>query len=77
MFDTNYQFTCTERFLRYVKIDTQSDEESTTFPSSAKQLDLSKILVEELKEVGLEDVHMEITVMCWPLFRLIPTRTCR
>lgn len=59
MFDTNYKFTCTERFLSYVKIDTQSDEDSTTFPSSAKQLDLSRILVEELKQVGLEDAYMD------------------
>ncbi len=59
MFDPNYQFTCIERFLRYVKIDTQSDEESTTFPSDPKQLELSKILVEELKEIGLSDAHMD------------------
>jgi tripeptide aminopeptidase len=59
MFDPNYQFTCVERFLRYVKIDTQSDEESTTFPSDPKQLELSKILVEELKEIGLSDAHMD------------------
>jgi tripeptide aminopeptidase len=59
MFDPNYQFTCVERFLRYVKIDTQSDEESTTFPSDPKQLELSKLLVEELKEIGLTDAHMD------------------
>lgn len=59
MFDSNYKFTCVDRFLKYVKYDTQSDEESTTFPSDPKQLELSKDLVEELKEIGLEDAHMD------------------
>jgi tripeptide aminopeptidase len=59
MFDKNYQFTCVERFLKYVKYDTQSDEESNTFPSSAKQLVLSRDLVKELKEIGLTDAHMD------------------
>lgn len=59
MFDSNYNFTCVDRFLKYVKIDTQSDENSTTFPSDPKQLELSKILVEELKEIGLADAHMD------------------
>ncbi len=59
MFDSNYQFTCVDRFLKYVKYDTQSDEESTTFPSDPKQLELSKDLVTELKEVGLEDAYMD------------------
>jgi len=59
MFDQNYKFTCVDRFLKYVKYDTQSDEESTTFPSDPKQLELSKDLVTELKEIGLEDAHMD------------------
>lgn len=59
MFDSNYKFTCVDRFLKYVKYDTQSDEESTTFPSDPKQLELSKDLVEELNEIGLEDAHMD------------------
>ncbi len=59
MFDPNYKFTCVDRFLKYVKYDTQSDEESTTFPSDPKQLELSKDLVTELKEIGLEDAHMD------------------
>ena len=46
--------TLVERFLRYVKIDTQSDHESTTFPSTEKQKDLSRLLVEELKGFGLD-----------------------
>jgi tripeptide aminopeptidase len=45
-----------ERFVRYARIDTQADLDSTTYPSTAKQLDLSRLLVAELTEVGLEDV---------------------
>jgi tripeptide aminopeptidase len=59
MFDANYKFTCVDRFLRYVKYDTQSDEESTSFPSSEKQKILSKDLAEELKALGLKDAHMD------------------
>lgn len=59
MFDPNYKFTCVDRFLKYVKYDTQSDEESSTFPSDPKQLELSKDLVVELKEIGLLDAHMD------------------
>ena len=47
-----------ERFLRYVRIDTQSVEGATTYPSTAKQLDLSRLLVSELHEIGLEDAAM-------------------
>ncbi|MCD4826595.1 MAG: peptidase T [Acholeplasmataceae bacterium] len=46
--------TLIERFLRYVAIDTQSDHESETFPSTEKQKDLSRLLVEELIEMGLD-----------------------
>lgn len=59
MFDDNYQFTCVEKFLKYVKYDTQSDEESETFPSTEKQKILSADLAEELKEIGLEDAYMD------------------
>jgi len=47
-----------ERFLRYVQVDTQSDADSATYPSTMKQLDLSKMLAEELREIGLEDVEL-------------------
>lgn len=47
------------RFCNYVKIDTQSDPESTTFPSTEKQKDLSRVLVKELLEMGLEDAHLD------------------
>lgn len=55
----NYKFTCVDRFLEYVKYDTQSDEESTSFPSTEKQKILSKDLAAELKKMGLEDAHMD------------------
>ncbi|MBD5456767.1 MAG: peptidase T [Lachnospiraceae bacterium] len=45
-----------EKFLNYVKIDTQSDENSNTFPTTEKQHDLAKLLVEELKEMGAEEI---------------------
>ena len=47
------------RFLRYVQIDTQSDPESKTSPSTVKQFDLAKLLVEELRELGLSDVKLD------------------
>jgi len=47
-----------QRFLRYVRIDTQAQEDSTTYPSTAKQLDLSRLLVSELGEIGLEDIEL-------------------
>lgn len=59
MFDPKYQFTCVKRFLKYVKYDTQSDEESTSFPSTEKQKVLSKDLAEELKQMGLKDAQMD------------------
>ena len=45
-----------ERFLNYVKIDTCSDEETGTSPSTAKQHDLAKVLVEELEQMGAQEV---------------------
>ncbi|MGD2085349.1 MAG: peptidase T [Candidatus Aminicenantes bacterium] len=47
-----------ERFFSYVKIDTQSSEESTSFPSTQKQMNLLNQLKRELEELGLEDVSM-------------------
>lgn len=43
-----------ERFLSYVKIDTQSDANSAATPSAAKELDLSRKLLEELKSMGID-----------------------
>jgi len=48
-----------ERFLKYIKTDTQSDENSETFPSSSKQLAFGKTLAEELRQIGLQDVSMD------------------
>ncbi len=55
----NYKHTVAERFIRYVQIDTQSDPESKTFPSTEKQKDLSRLLVEELKAMGISDAEMD------------------
>jgi tripeptide aminopeptidase len=56
---TAYNFTVTERFLRYVQIDTQSDPEATSFPSTAKQLQLAQLLEKELAAMGLSNVHID------------------
>jgi tripeptide aminopeptidase len=48
-----------ERFLKYISIDTKSDEDSETCPSSAKQFDLAKVIVEELKQIGLTDISLD------------------
>jgi len=47
-----------DRFLSYVKIDTQSDPDSVSYPSTAKQLNLSRKLLEELKELGLDEIEL-------------------
>lgn len=54
-----FQHTAKERFLRYVQIDTQSDPESPTVPSTEKQKNLSRILVEELKAIGIADAELD------------------
>ncbi|HEU4718781.1 MAG TPA: peptidase T [Bacteroidia bacterium] len=51
--------TVLERFLKYVQVDTQSDPDSPTCPSTEKQKDLGKILVEELLAMGVKDAHMD------------------
>lgn len=51
--------TVTERFIRYAKIDTQSDPSSPTCPSTEKQKDLGKVLVEELLALGISDAHLD------------------
>lgn len=58
MFDS-YTFTAAERFLRYVQIDTQSDPLSSSHPTTGKQKDLSRLLAEELQQIGLADAHMD------------------
>lgn len=52
-------FQVAERFMNYVQIDTQSDANSVTFPSTAKQLNLSKKLVQELLDLGIKDAQLD------------------
>jgi tripeptide aminopeptidase len=56
---TSYSYSVTERFVRYAKIDTQSDPNSVTCPSTAKQKNLSRLLVEELKSMGIADAELD------------------
>src|SRR5262245_66670310 len=53
------QHTVLERFLRYVVIDTQSDPSSPTCPSTEKQKDLGRLLVTELKAMGISDANLD------------------
>lgn len=57
--DNNYFFTVAERFLNYVQIDTQSNPNSNTQPSTEKQKNLSAILVNELLAMGIKDAHLD------------------
>lgn len=62
------------RFMRYVQIDTQSDPESQTFPSTEKQKELSALLVTELLEMGVADAHLDE----WGyVYATIPANTSR
>lgn len=54
-----FDHTVTERFLRYVTIDTQSDPNSPTTPSTEKQKNLGRLLAQELREIGLTDAEMD------------------
>ncbi len=54
-----FTHTVLERFLRYVRIDTQSDASSPTCPSTEKQKDLGRLLAQELRDLGLADAHMD------------------
>src|SRR6266446_10952677 len=48
-----------ERFMRYVKVDTQSDPQSDTWPTTEKQKDLSRLLFSELKAMGITDAELD------------------
>lgn len=48
-----------DRFIRYIKIDTQSDPNNKAFPSTEKQWDLAHLLVDELKEIGLDEISLD------------------
>ncbi|CAN5260495.1 peptidase T [soil metagenome] len=54
-----FTHTVLDRFLRYVRIDTQSDASSPTCPSTEKQKDLGRLLAQELRDLGLADAHMD------------------
>ena len=54
-----HNYTVIDRFIRYAKIDTQSDPHSTIIPSTEKQKNLSRLLVEELKSIGVSDVELD------------------
>ena len=49
----------TDRFIKYISIDTQSDPNNPKFPSTEKQWDLANLLIEELKEIGMQDVNID------------------
>src|SRR5215467_13095577 len=59
MFNAKYNFTVADRFLKYVQVDTQSDPQSESIPSTEKQKNLSRILVQELQELGIRDAHLD------------------
>ncbi len=56
---TKLNHTAVDRFLKYVTIDTESDPMSTTFPSTEKQKNLGRLLVEQLHEMGISDAHLD------------------
>lgn len=55
----SYDYTVRDRFMSYVQIDTQSDPESETSPSTEKQKNLSELLVKEAREMGLKNVELD------------------
>ncbi|MDB4924463.1 peptidase T [Mucilaginibacter sp.] len=58
-FNLRLNFSVIDRFLRYVGIDTQSDPNSDSYPSTEKQKNLGKLLVTELQQIGIEDAHLD------------------
>jgi tripeptide aminopeptidase len=65
-------YTVAERFLKYVTIDTQSNPDSETIPSTNKQFDLAHVLVAELKAMGIDDAHVD--PHCY-VYATIPSNT--
>jgi len=55
----DFNHNVTERFLRYVVIDTQSDPASPTCPSTEKQKNLGRLLAAELRAIGISDAHLD------------------
>src|SRR6202023_14894 len=69
-----FAHTVTERFLRYVVIDTQSDPASVTCPSTEKQKDLGRLLAAELQAMGIRDAQLD---ECGYVYATIPANTDR
>jgi tripeptide aminopeptidase len=69
---SGYSSSLVDRFFRYVQIDTQSNPDSATQPSTAKQLDLSRVLYEELNSLGLTEVELDENGY---LYATIPSNT--
>ena len=67
-----YKHTVAERFMRYVTFDTQSNPESETHPTTEKQKNLSRLLADELKAIGLVDAY---TDECGYVYATIPSNT--
>ena len=55
----SYKYTVKDKFMKYVQIDTQSDPESDSYPSTEKQKNLSSLLVKEAEAMGLKNVEMD------------------
>lgn len=68
----DFKHTVTERFLRYAVIDTQSDPDSPTTPSTEKQKNLGRLLVAELQAMGISDAHLD---SCGYVYATIPANT--
>lgn len=56
---SEYNYTVVNRFVTYAQIDTQSDPASKTIPSTEKQKNLAKVLVDELLSIGISDAHLD------------------
>lgn len=54
-----YSYSAVDRFCRYVQIDTQSDPQSDSHPTTEKQKNLGRLLVEELQAMGIADAHLD------------------
>ena len=72
-----FTHTVTERLLRYVVIDTQSDPSSPTCPSTEKQKDLGRLLAAELKAMGLADAHLDDHGYVYATIPATPQSRCR
>ena len=68
----DFKHTVTERFLRYAVIDTQSDPDSPTTPSTEKQKNLGRLLVAEQQAMGISDAHLD---SCGYVYATIPSNT--